>query len=179
MLDGMTDDQRNREFVRLWTAHGQRVYAYILALLPNRADADELFQETGTTLWEKFDQFAPGSNFRSWACRVALNKVRNFRQLRRHRVALLSNESLDLVDQTAAANTNELDRQHQLLADCYGKLAATDRELIDLRYEPGATVKTVAYRVGRSVEAVYKALARIRRVLFDCVRNAIDEEGRP
>jgi RNA polymerase sigma-70 factor, ECF subfamily len=174
----MAEDLRNREFVRLWTAHGQRVYAYILALLPNRADADEMFQETGTTLWEKFDQFQSGSNFRSWACSVALNKVRNFRQLRRHRVVLLSNESLDAVDRMAVMRSDELDGQHQMLADCYAKLSPTDRELIDCRYEPEATVKTVSQRVGRSVDAVYKALARIHRSLFDCVRQAIDEEGK-
>lgn len=175
----MVDDQRNREFVRLWTAHGQRVHAYIFTLLPNRADADEVFQETGALLWEKFDQFQPGTNFRSWACRVALNKVRNFRQLRRHRVVLLSNESLDLLEQTAVARSDELDSQHRLLADCYAKLTSADRELIDLRYTPGATVRSVAQRVGRSVEAIYKALARIRRLLFDCIRSAIDEEGKP
>jgi RNA polymerase sigma-70 factor, ECF subfamily len=174
----MTDVDRNREFVRLWTAHGQRVYAYILTLLPNRTDADELFQETGVTLWEKFDQFQLGSNFRSWAYRVAHNKVRSFRQLRRHRVTLLSNESIDLVAQTASIRSAELDRQHYILADCYAKLTSTDRHLIDLRYEPSATVKTVAYQVGRSVDAIYKALARVHRALFDCVRNAIDEESR-
>lgn len=174
----MVDNERNREFVRLWTAHGQRVYAYILTLLPNRADADDIFQETGTTLWEKFDEFQPGSNFRSWACRIAFNKVRSFRQLRRHRVTLLSNESLNLVAHITADKSHELDRQHQFLADCYAKLTPTDQQLIDLRYEPQATIKTVSHRVGRSVDAIYKALARIHRALFDCVRNAADEEGK-
>jgi RNA polymerase sigma-70 factor, ECF subfamily len=178
MMTGMVDNEQNREFVRLWTAHGQRVYAYILTLLPNRADADELFQETGATLWEKFDQFQSGSNFRSWACRIALNKVRNFRQLRQHRVTLLSNESLNLVAHVSTAQSHALDRQHQFLADCYAKLTPADQQLIDLRYEPSATVKTVSHRVGRSVDAIYKALARIHRALFDCVRNAADKEGK-
>jgi RNA polymerase sigma-70 factor, ECF subfamily len=179
IIEGMADDQRNREFVRLWTAHGQRVHAYIFTLLPNRADADELFQETGTLLWEKFDQFQLGSDFRAWACRVAWNKVRNFRQLRRHRVVLLSNESLDLLDETATARSDELDRQHRLLADCYAQLTTTDQELIDLRYTPGATVQLVAQQVGRSVEAIYKALARIRRLLFNCLQRTVDEEHKP
>jgi RNA polymerase sigma-70 factor, ECF subfamily len=175
----MGDDQHNREFVRLWTAHGQRVYSYILTLLPNRADADEVFQETGTLLWEKFDQYQPGSNFRSWACRVALNKVRNFRQLRRHRVVLLSDESLDLIEQTTASRSSDLDSQYSLLADCYAKLTPTDRELIDLRYTPGLSVRGVAQQVGRSIDAIYKALARIHRLLFDCVHRALEAEDKP
>ena len=81
----MLDPPQNAEFVRLWTLHGQRVYAYLLTLTSNRADADEIFQEVGITLWEKFDQFESGTSFQAWARRVALNKVRSFRQLRRIR----------------------------------------------------------------------------------------------
>jgi RNA polymerase sigma-70 factor (ECF subfamily) len=174
----MSDSLRNREFVQLWTAHGQRVYAYILTLLPNRADADDIFQETGTTLWERFDQFEPGTNFRAWACRTAWNKVRNFRQLRRHGVVLLSNESLDRLSQTIFSRSAELDGQHAVLADCYAKLSGRDRELIDLRYQPGVTVRKMAEQLGRSVDALYKQLARIHQTLFDCIRGLNDGEGK-
>lgn len=174
----MSDSGRNQEFVRLWTGNGQRVYAYILALLPNRADADEIFQETGMTLWEKFDEFEVGTNFRAWACRIAMNKVRNFRQLRRLGTVLLSNESLDRVGQTIMARSDELDSQHTLLADCYAQLSPRDRELIDLRYQPGVTIKDLARRLGRGIDAIYKSLARIHQLLFNCIRSAIDREGK-
>jgi RNA polymerase sigma-70 factor, ECF subfamily len=174
----MTKEDRSREFARLWTAHGQRVYAYILTLLSNRADADEVFQDTAMTLWEKFERFDLTSNFRLWARGVAFNKVRNFRQLRRHNVRVLSNESLELVSQTTMVQATELDRQHEFLSDCYAELTSADRELIDLRYRPGATMKTVALEVGRSVDAIYKALARIHWMLFECVRNAVNREKR-
>jgi len=46
----MRDSEQTAEFVRLWTVHGQRLYAYILTLVPNRADAQEIYQEVGITL---------------------------------------------------------------------------------------------------------------------------------
>jgi RNA polymerase sigma-70 factor, ECF subfamily len=178
-MDMMNDPLRNREFVQLWTAHGQRVYAYILTLLPNRTDADDIFQETGTTLWEKFDQFDVTTNFRAWACRTAWNKVRNFRQLRRHGTVLLSNEALERLSQTILAHSAELDGQHAIMADCYAKLSSRDRELIDLRYQPGVTVREIAKQLGRSADALYKHLSRVHQTLFDCICGVIDREGKP
>lgn len=174
----MNDAERNREFVQLWTAYGRRVYSYILTLLPNRSDADDIFQETATTLWEQFDKFDIGTNFRAWACRTAWNKVRNFRQLRRHGTLVLSNDSLEQLSQTILTRAAELDDQYAVLADCYAKLPSHDRELIDLRYEPGATVRKMVERLGRSADALYKHLARIHQALFDCVRGGAHREDK-
>jgi DNA-directed RNA polymerase specialized sigma24 family protein len=71
----MPDSLQTAEFVRLWTLHGQRIYAYLLALSSNYADADEIYQEVGMTLWQKFDQYTPETNFHAWARQVALYKV--------------------------------------------------------------------------------------------------------
>ncbi len=175
----MLDPPQNAEFVRLWTLHGQRIYAYLLTLTSNRADADEIYQEVGMTLWEKFGQFEPDTNFQAWARRVALNKVRSFRQLRRHKTILCSPEFLDAVDQTIASRAEALDAQHQALADCFDKLPPRQKDLIERRYRPGATPKSVADQIGHSLVAVYKALSRIHNALFDCVRKATAGEGIP
>jgi RNA polymerase sigma-70 factor (ECF subfamily) len=45
------------------------------------------------------------------------------------------------------------------------------------RYEPGANVEVAARRAGRTLEAAYKALARIRKLLLDCVTNQLSPEG--
>jgi RNA polymerase sigma-70 factor, ECF subfamily len=179
MTDMSSESMRNCEFVRLWAAHGQRVYAYILTLLPNRSDADDIFQETAATLWEMFDQFELGTNFQAWACRTAWNKIRNFRQLRRHGTILLSTESLESLSQTVLSHSAELDSQYVMLADCYAKLSQHDRELIDMRYQPETTVRKMAKQLERSVDSLYKHLLRIHQALFDCIRGMIDTEGRP
>lgn len=167
------------EFVRLWMLHGQRIYAYLLTLASNRADADEIYQDVGMTLWEKFDQFTPGTNFQAWARRVALNKVRGFRRLRHHQTILCSPEFLDAVDRTIVEDADLLDAQYQVWTDCLNKLPARQKDLIECRYRPGTTPKNLAQQTGRSLDAIYQALSRIHRALFECVRKATLGEGIP
>ena len=40
--------------------HQDRVYGYIVTLLPNRHDAEDVFQQTSLILWQKWDEFDPG-----------------------------------------------------------------------------------------------------------------------
>ena len=168
----MSDSSKTSEFVRLWTLHGQSIYAYVLTLASNYDDADEIYQDIGMTLWEKFDQFTPGTNFHAWARRVAFNKVRSFRQLRRHNTMLFSPELLDAIDQSITNAVETLDAQHEVFANCYDKLPARHKDLIERRYQPGATPRNVADQLGRSVNTIYQALSRIHNALFDCVRKA-------
>ena len=46
-------------FLPLFLKNERRLYAYILTLLPRRADADDVLQETSLVLWDKFDETEP------------------------------------------------------------------------------------------------------------------------
>ena len=75
-------DESRRQFIRLMTRHERLVYGYILSLVPNWADADEILQETNIRLWEEFEKFEAGTNFAAWAVRVAHFQVLTTRWLR-------------------------------------------------------------------------------------------------
>ena len=62
------------------TKYERMVYGYILSLVPNWADADEILQETNIRLWEEFEKFQPGTNFAAWAIRVAHFQVLTWRK---------------------------------------------------------------------------------------------------
>src|SRR5205814_6679679 len=72
-------DEARRQFIRLMTRHERLVYGYILSLVPNWADADEILQETNIRLWEEFEKFQAGTNFAAWAIRVAHFQVLTWR----------------------------------------------------------------------------------------------------
>ena len=84
---------------------------------------------------------------------------------------------MDALAQTAATMHAELDERHVALADCLRKLHQRDRALVLTCYEPGCGVPEAARRSGRSLEAAYKALTRIRKLLFDCVTHELAAEG--
>src|SRR3954453_5533910 len=69
---------KSRLFLRLFLQNERRLYAYILTLLPRRADAEDVLQETSLVMWDKFDEQAPPTDFAAWGCRIAYFKVLDF-----------------------------------------------------------------------------------------------------
>ena len=55
------------EFVGLLMGSQQRVFSYILTLLPNVADAQDVLQETSIVLWRRLAEYEPGTDFTAWA----------------------------------------------------------------------------------------------------------------
>ncbi len=165
------------DFVRLLMANERRIFAYVLALLPNLADAEDVLQETSIVLWRKFPEYQPGSDFASWAFCIAHNMVRN-KLAKQHRCRVRFDEDLlAAVASDAEQMRDELDIGRSVLGDCVDELSVGDRELLDLRYATGATIKSVAAAVGRSVEGMYKTMRRIHDALHDCVHRRLESEG--
>jgi RNA polymerase sigma-70 factor (ECF subfamily) len=165
-----SEAESRKLLMSLITRHQRQIFAYVYVLVPNRAAAEDLFQETSLVICEKFEEFEEGTDFVAWACQIAFWRIRQARQqfARRCKVAF-DQDVLDAVAQTAAGAAQELDERHDALSDCLGKLHARDRELITTRYEPGGCVAVAAERTGRSLVAAYKALNRVRKMLMDCV----------
>lgn len=169
---------RSDEFTRLFTAHRGGVLAYILAMVPRRGDAEEIFQATVAQLWQEFHRFEQGTEFGAWASRVAYFQVLSFRKRRSRERLQFTPDFVDRVAVEAAALVGPLDDRQAALERCLEKLSPRQRKLIELRYRRGVAIENIALQVGRSVEATYKALSRIRQLLHDCVRRVRGlEEG--
>jgi RNA polymerase sigma-70 factor (ECF subfamily) len=171
----MNEMRNPTEFVTLWGTHSRRVYAYILTLVYNVADAEDILQETIATLWEKFDEFEPGTDFGAWAVRIAYFKVCNWLHKRKP-MEPLDEALLGLLTNETAAAADLLDTQFIALSKCIGKLSSTQRELIEVRYSGNNSVQQAATRVGRSVHYVYRALRRVHEQLFKCIQRQLAAE---
>jgi RNA polymerase sigma-70 factor (ECF subfamily) len=173
----VTQTVDNAAFVRLWTTGSRRVYAYILTLVTNRSDAEDLLQDVGVTAWEKFGEFDSTRDFVAWACGIAHYKVLGYLRSSR-RYASLTDALVDEMHHEMIALSDVLDRQHLALQDCLSALSTADRLLIGLKYHPGMTIAQIAAQTGRSVAAIYKALQRIHDRLFECASRKLATEVR-
>jgi RNA polymerase sigma-70 factor (ECF subfamily) len=173
--------EKGKRFLRLFLQNERRLYAYILTLLANRADADDVLQEASLVLWDKFDPDHPPDDFAAWGCRIAYFKVLDFRKKHQRSRVQFSQAMLERVAETAVeqASVLQLDERREALAGCIEKLAAQDRELLAHRFAEGSSVAAIAEQWGRSADTIYKALARIRRALFECVTRRLTTEGQP
>ena len=162
----------------LITQHQRQIFGYIHALVPNRADAEDILQETSLVICEKFDDFREGTDFVAWACQIAWWNVRRARQKYARSKVVFDDDVVEAISHTAVNMIPKLDGRHDALAHCLAKLHPRDRDLLLTRYEPGAGgVEAAAQRSGRSMEAAYKALARLRKLLHDCVSQRLSTES--
>jgi RNA polymerase sigma-70 factor, ECF subfamily len=168
------------EFVRRFVRCQQDLYAYILTLVPNTADAQDILQETCLALWSKADEYRLDEPFMPWAARFAWFQVRKFRmyQARRHRhVIALSDEAIaSLAADRAAFDTTTAERV-PYLQQCMEKLADDDRLLLRQRYDLQASIRQVAELRGVEPGYLYKRLRFIRQSLLNCINQA--SEDRP
>jgi RNA polymerase sigma-70 factor, ECF subfamily len=175
----MSDSKRYQEFADLIEQSSSRVLSYLHALLLNWTDVEDVFQETCLVLWQKFDEFTPGTNFLAWALRIAQHKAMNFRQ-KKSRYAtftagLRDALMVDFAARTAETSTADL----AALAKCMERLPQNDQRLANLSYAEDIPVRQIADAMGRSPESVHNSLLRIRNQLLDCIRRKSKEEDMP
>jgi RNA polymerase sigma-70 factor (ECF subfamily) len=165
--------EAQKQLMLLMTQHQRRIFGYLYTLVPDRHDAEDLLQETSLVICEKFHEFTQGTDFVAWACQIAWWRVRASRQKFARSKVIFDDTVLEAVAHTATELAPEMSVRHEALAKCLAKLHARDRELLMTRYEPGNGVEEAARRTGRSMDAAYKALTRLRKLLFDCVNNQL------
>ncbi len=170
-------DAVKEQFVRLMAMHGRRLYAYVLSLVPNWADADEVFQETSVRLWRDFSDFEPNSNFPAWATRVAYFQVLTWRKRAARSQLVFDDDVLQLIAVRHEVLVPFAETRHHALGKCLQELNGHSRDLLSRCYAPGAQVKDVAETLGRKLPAVYKSLQRIRAALRECIERRLKAEG--
>jgi len=171
-------DEPTAEFLRLFSTHQPRLFAYILTMVPQWHDAEEILQDTSVILWQSFHEFEPGTNFWAWANRTAFHQVLSYRKRQKKLAVPFSEQFIEAVAKECDHSGDELDDQLQTLAKCVEKLSVDERKLITACYQPNAVTKNVAAMLGRPAGTIYKSLTRIRRMLMDCVERTRSEGDR-
>lgn len=165
------------EFIKLYTSHELRLRAFAFSLVPHWADAEEVLQASSLVLWQKFDRFIPGTNFFAWACKVVSLTAKDFRKRQRRERAHFGDTFFELVATETEHSEERLAERERQLAVCVSKLKPRHRQMLHLRYQQGQSVDEVASGFGLTAKAIYQALSRVHKALFDCVERSLRREG--
>ena len=166
------------EFMWLLGQHERSLATYILALVPNWADADEIAQDTKLKLWEQFDRYERGSHFGAWARTIAWYQIQTWRRQQQRASLRFSDQTVELLAADAEKQAEQLSPRHYALEKCLAKLQDNQRELIVECYSRHEeSLREVARRLGRKYESTRKSLLRIRRLLAECVDRQVQPEG--
>ena len=168
---------KDERFLRLLLAHQQEIYAYILALVANRNDADDIMQEAVTIMWRKFDVFEPGTSFRAWATAIARNRIKKFFEKYRNSRLRFSQDIIDAIEIRATESLGQMDDIIEALRGCVRKLDERDQRFVQMRYDKKFPSKKIADLFGISIHSFYRAMARIYKLLEVCIGRSLAEEA--
>jgi RNA polymerase sigma-70 factor (ECF subfamily) len=166
-------------FVELYLRHQREIYSFIVQLVRDYDDSEDLLQKTGVILWRKFDQFERGTSFLAWARTVAKLEVQTYLRSKRRDRVCFSSETIELLAEEIEKEMGEEDRRHEALLRCLEQLRPVDQELTRRCYARGASIRRIAEAAGRSIDGVYQSLRRIRQTLLACVRRRLAAENSP
>jgi RNA polymerase sigma-70 factor (ECF subfamily) len=164
-----------QRFLSMFLRSEREIFRYVASLVPNVPDAEDIVQQTALALWEKFDAYDPSQPFTPWACRFALNKARQWIERRQRWQALLQSGLAEELMERREALRPEIEVRLRHLESCLGKLPVDQRELVEGYYYHRTGIDALSDSSGRTVQATYKALQRIRQSLLICV----DQAGSP
>ena len=169
-------DQKLLVFTRQWTRHQLSVRAYLASFLGNSIAVDDCIQDVALVVWQKGPWDGDSSAFLGYclACarRIALAARR---QREDTRLELLSPEAATALADRVAFQEQQDATPHgeriDALRKCLEKIKPEHRELLESRYsgESKEDLREHSKRSGKSMDALYKTLERLRVVLRACV----------
>lgn len=162
--------EHGEAFLRLLASHERWLAAYVYSLVSRQSDADDILQECKVVMWKKFSTFAQGTNFRAWARTIALHQVLNYRRSEQRKpFSPLDQEFIEAVAGEIERRGDQLERKADGLRDCLRKLPEAHRAVVVARYYDERTIEEIAAQSGRTTEAIYRLLSRIRVALNACI----------
>jgi RNA polymerase sigma-70 factor len=164
------------DFVKRFNASQNRLYGFVVTLVPLRDDAEDVFQQTCLILWQKWREYDRTREFVPWACGIAFNVVRNFRRASKRQPLPLDDDVLELAAREWERTEPWLDARRTALPDCIGKLSLEQQEILRACYLGEDSIKCVAEQNATTAGALYMKLQRIRRQLMACLDAAVGSE---
>jgi RNA polymerase sigma-70 factor (ECF subfamily) len=172
-----------RAFSVLYDRYFTRVHHFANARLRNRADAEEVVQETFTVVFRSADAFGGRSSLLSWIYGIARNMVNN--HIRRSRAYATR---VDAAENGLMRNSNALDlctpeerlglaRSAAAAIESLGEVTAWQAEVFEMRHFDDLPIQEIADRMSRSNDAIRSSLCRVKRVVVEAVDP--DEERAP
>lgn len=161
-----------QEFTELLQPNLRALDRFVLGMVGNRCDAEDIVQETVVKAFIHFADFRGESKFKTWLMSIAVNEVRTRRrtEFRSH----TSYVEFDELERLASATSKDSPlRQYQenekarLVENAMAALHPDYKEMIRLRAVDGLNIADIARRLSISIAAAKARYYRAVRSLSD------------
>ncbi len=152
--------------------------AYARSLLGNYAAADDVLQEALLVVFKKFDQFQEGTSMLAWCRSIVRIEVLRAKQRHQHERSLAERLLDDAID--AAFDEFQTARRHddaeswrEALRGCLERVPRRGQSVLRSRFADEMSYQQIGERLGMTIEAVRKALFRLKRQVRSCVESSV------
>ncbi len=163
--------ERQEEFVRLLNGTHAMLLRYVLSLVANRHDAEDVLQRASVLMWKRFGTFESGTDFVAWATTIAFYEVKNFQRVTGRSRLDFDDDLMQTLAAERAQHVLRWSPRMEALEVCVEKLDPAQRKLVEKIYTQGIAVGEVARQQGRAPQTIYNQLNFIRRALTECVER--------
>lgn len=184
-LSKLADDQlvaayakgNNEAFDALLNRHKDRVFSYILHIVKDRDQAEDIFQETfvKAIMTIKQGRYTDSGKFSAWISRIAHNLIIDFyRQEKAENTVSTDSDDTDMLNRRDLAEENIEDRLvteqiHEDVKRIIDALPESQREVLMMRYYRDMSFKEIAEATNVSINT---ALGRMRYAILNMRRIA-------
>ncbi|HWU76475.1 MAG TPA: sigma-70 family RNA polymerase sigma factor [Rhodanobacter sp.] len=163
------EDQK--AFAELYRRTSSKLFGVCLRMLRDRSEAEEVLQETYTTVWRRAASFdASKASAITWLVTLSRNKAID--RLRQHREEQLDDPlRLDAIvdDQPGPASGAETSQEYRRLENCLGELEPQQQSSVREAFFTGATYNELATRckvpLGTMKSWIRRSLMQLRTCL--------------
>lgn len=171
-----SENKGSKEFVSLLVPNQRHIQAFILTLVPNINDAEDIYQEALSEMWNKFDTFKPGTDFVAWGVTIAKYKILSFRKMTHKSRLHFNNDIYEMLEGSVSSKIDSLHNHIDVLKDCVRKLSEKETVLLKMRYESNMTFQKMSTRTGKTPPAIHRIMAGIHSRLALCIRRVLRME---
>lgn len=163
----------NRDaFEILYERYFPRVFAFVNRRISNRADAEEVVQETFINVFSALGSFRGDAPFAAWVLGVARRTIWNRFKKKRHSTVPIEQDEPDNVAASTPRSPTPLEdyecqeRLAQLRASADNCLTPEQRELFERHHLHHQSIQTIAEQLDKTENAVKSNLYRARKLLL-------------
>jgi RNA polymerase sigma-70 factor (ECF subfamily) len=168
--------QNQERFLKLLMLNDKGIYIYILSIIRNASDADDIMQETTAVMWRKFSNFTVGMDFTAWGMTIARYQMLSYFKKQKNSKVRYSENLTRSIEQEVKEAIPGMEDRLDALKNCVKKLDDSQRNLLKMRYEEGITIKNIGAYISKSTSTAFYSLSIIHKLLFQCVRRTLGEE---
>ena len=152
--------------------------AYARSLLGNYAAAEDVVQEGMLVVVKKFELFQEGTSMLAWCRSIVRIEVLRAKQRHRRERSLIERLLDDAIDAAfdefqTARRRDDVESWREALDRCFERVPERGRGVLRARFVDELSYQQIGERVGMTIEAVRKALFRLKKQVRSCVETSL------